>query len=88
MAKGICDLCSKPASSLILEGDLWICRYCGLPPADYEAPYFRENGGLKFNPKASKAHVRDVQDRRWHPQEKRMFYYSKEKPKTYFVPKG
>jgi hypothetical protein len=39
------------------------------------------------DPQGSTAHVRDIKDRRWHPQEKRTFYYSKELGKKYFFKK-
>lgn len=65
-----------------------MCRHClGQDPS--LIPYFKEMGAANpRDPKGSTAHVRDIEDRRWHPTEKRMFYWSKEKPKTYFFPKG
>lgn len=81
----ICDLCSKPASSLHLEGELWICKHCQIPPHDQF--YIREVGVENpLDPKGSTAHIRDIKSRRYHPQEKRMFRYAP--PKTYFFPKG
>ncbi len=84
----ICDLCGKAASSLYLEYDLWICRHC----MNYGAPAVVAMVATEYLtpgvPNASPGHLRDIEDRRWHPTEKRMFYYSKEKPKSYFFPKG
>lgn len=52
-------------------------------------PAFIERGVANpMDKKATTGHVRDIQDRRWHPTENRLFYYSKERPKTYFFKKG
>lgn len=54
-----------------------------------DVPYFKEMGTENTgDSKGSTAHVRDIKDRRWNSVEKRMFYHSKERPKTYFLPKG
>jgi hypothetical protein len=82
-----CDKCKKPSTSYrYVEGD-WLCRHC-IQQID-EGIYIKEMGVENpEDPKGSTAHVRDIKDRRWHPTEKRLFYYSKEKPKTYFFKKG
>lgn len=81
-----CDECNKPASSLRLSDKRWLCRFCLTSETSGCRPFEmgREN---PMDPKGSTAHVRDIKDRRWHPQEKRMFYRSRELGKTYFFPK-
>jgi hypothetical protein len=82
---GICVGCGHEADRDILGR----CDSCFRQGVCAYTPYFKEMGTANpLDPKGSTAHVRDIQDRRWHPTEKRMFYYSKEKPKTYFLPKG
>jgi len=83
-----CTYCLKFSSSLFLESGAWICRWC-LKKEVSNAPYFKEMGHANpHDPKGSTAHISDIRDRRWHPEEKRLFYYSKEKPKRYFFMKG
>ena len=83
-----CSVCAYPDTTLYYRVGSWYCKTC--KPSDEEtAPYFKETGRANpFDPKGSTAHIRDIKDRRWNPKEKRMFYYSKEQPKTYFFPKG
>jgi hypothetical protein len=84
---GICPRCGKPAGSLFFDDGDFACRHCvsvGNPWGCLPFEFGREN---PQDAKGSTAHVRDIKDRRWHPQEKRQFYYSKELGKTYFFPK-
>lgn len=82
-----CDKCKTEVSSKFLDGDWWVCKRCWIAPelADQCRPfeYGHEN---PRDPEGSTAHVRDIKQRRWHPEEKRMFYYTP--PKTYSFPKG
>jgi len=81
-----CSTCGDLAGTLYMDGELWLCRHCvnRLPPL---APYFKEMGTANpSDPGGSTAHVQDIRKRRWHPTEKRLFYY--EPPKAYFFPKG
>jgi hypothetical protein len=89
MAQNDCAKCAKPSTSLHYEDGSWICRHCRASP-DSSFPYFKEMGAANhMDPKGSTAHYKDIEDRRWHPEEKRLFYYSKEMPgRTYFLPKG
>lgn len=84
-----CESCGKFRASLHLDRDIWVCEDCWMEPEPMDTcrlfEYGKEN---PTDPGGSTAHVRDIKDRRWHPQEKRMFYWSKEKPKSYFFTKG
>src|ERR1017187_8776250 len=82
-----CPDCKKPSSSLFYMGDGWRCRHCLSRTDDNSCRLFEYGHENKMDAKGSTAHVRDIKDRRWHPQEKRMFYYSKELGKTYFLPR-
>lgn len=84
----MCHSCSNFSASLHYEDGKWVCGLCYRRPESgcrlFE--YGQEN---PMDPKGSTAHVRDIKDRRWHPKEKRLFYYSKEGlGKSYFFPKG
>lgn len=81
-----CDGCHKIAMSYHYVDGIWLCKHC---VRNVDAGfYFKELAGNPYAPKATSAHDRDLDDRRWHPTEKRMFYHSKELGKTYFFPKG
>lgn len=88
MAITTCQKCNVLAGTLYYESGNWYCGPCR-PYDESNVPYFKEMGTANpFDPKGSTAHVNDIKDRRWHPTEKRQFYWSKEKTKTYFFPKG
>lgn len=87
MNDGICSKCQKPSGSFFLMGDDWVCRHCVSGNHDTGCRLFEFGVENPIDAKGSTAHVRDIKDRRWHPQEKRQFYYSKELGKTYFFPK-
>jgi len=83
-----CETCNENHGTLYYEAGKWFCKYHRYSE-ESPLPYFKEMGAANpKDPKGSTAHVMDIKDRRWHPEEKRMFYYSKERPKTYFFPKG
>jgi predicted amidophosphoribosyltransferase len=84
---GFCPSCNKPSSSLIYSDGDWFCRHCVSSGDSVSCRLFEFGHENPIDAKGSTAHVRDIRDRRWHPQEKRMFYYSKELGKTYFFPK-
>ena len=85
--EGLCFSCGKAAGSLYLEDRSWVCRHCR-GREDGELAYLKVMGSENpMDPKGSTAHVKDIKDRRWHPTENRMFYHSKEKPKSYYFPK-
>lgn len=87
MNDGICPECRKPAATFQLVGDRWLCRICASGGEPLNCRLFEFGHENPIDAKGSTAHVRDIKDRRWHPQEKRQFYYSKEMGKTYFFPK-
>lgn len=87
--EGRCPRCKKYSSSFFLEWGQWVCRHCATSePLTESVPFMIAKEYLTpVVPNASPGHLRDIEDRRWHPTEKRLFYYSKEKPKTYVFPK-
>ena len=87
MNDGFCPECRKPAATLRFVGGRWSCRHCVSSDVTVGCRLFEFGKENPIDPKGSTAHVRDIRDRRWHPQEKRMFYYSRELGKTYFLPK-
>lgn len=86
--EGFCPRCLKPAISLHYDDGDWACRHCLVSPDSNNCRLFEFGHENPIDPKGSTAHLRDIKDRRWHPTEKRMFYWSKERPKTYFFKKG
>ena len=87
MSVDFCPECHKPAATFRLVDGRWVCHFC-VPRLEFIGCRLFEYGHENpSDPGGSTAHVRDIKDRRWHPQEKRTFYYSKELGKTYFLPK-
>jgi hypothetical protein len=84
---GICPRCRKAAASLYYDGGDFACRHCMGRIDPVGCCLFEFGHENPLDAKGSTAHVRDIKDRRYHPQEKRMFYYSQELGKTYFIPK-
>lgn len=84
---GLCPRCHKPSSSVYLVGNDWVCSHCVSGFHNSGCRLFEFGVENPVDAKGSTAHVRDIKDRRWHPKEKRLFYYSKELGKTYFFPK-
>ncbi len=82
-----CKRCKKYAPSLHYEQGHWVCRHCRQVGDSMSCRLFEFGHENPLDTKGSTAHVRDIKDRRYHPQEKRLFYYSKELGKTYFFPK-
>lgn len=82
-----CSSCNKPSGTLYMEGDEWVCRHCWTGEAKPQTCRLFEKGAENpYDKDGTTAHVRDIKSRRWHPTEKRMFYY---KPSaSYFFPKG
>lgn len=82
-----CDKCKKITSVRCLDGDSWVCRRCWISPEVVDTcrpfEYGQEN---PYDPEGSTAHVRDIKQRRWHPEEKRLFYYKP--PVSYSFPRG
>jgi hypothetical protein len=68
-------------------GDDWVCHICASGVESSGCRLFEFGHENPSDPRGSTAHVRDIKDRRWHPTEKRQFYYSKELGKSYFFPK-
>lgn len=86
MENGLCSSCQKPSSTFRFIGDSWVCGFCA-PSLESGCRLFEFGHENPSDAKGSTAHVRDIKDRRWHPQEKRLFYYSKELGRKYFFPK-
>ena len=84
MDQNICHRCSRFSSTLHYEDGQWVCRQCYTLPVSESCRFFEYGHVNPIDPKGSTAHVRDIKDRRWHPKEKRLFYYSKELGKKYF----
>jgi hypothetical protein len=82
--QGDCVVCGKPSDRDILGR----CDGCFRSGAFVQQAYFKESANNPYYKKMTKAHDNDIGDRRWHPTEKRMFYYSKEPTKSYFSTKG
>ena len=87
MNERFCSQCRKPAASLHYVDGVWGCRHCMAGASAVGCRLFEYGHENSIDSKGSTAHVRDIKDRRWQPQEKRMFYYSKELGKSYFFPK-
>lgn len=84
-----CDKCHSFSATRYLDGDAWVCRACWIAPERMDTCRLFERGQENpQDPEGTTAHVRDIKDRRWHPTEKRTFYWSKEKPKSYVFLKG
>jgi hypothetical protein len=81
---GSCVVCGTESDRDILGR----CDGCFRAGVSVQGAYFKASAENPYYAKMSKAHDADIGDRRWHPTEKRMFYYSKEQPKTYYFPKG
>lgn len=90
MEDNLCRKCGKWDHVLKGSGPDFelLCRDCFTFNPDRDSCRLFEYGHENpIDPKGSTAHIRDIRDRRWHPTEKRMFYYSKELGRTYFLPK-
>lgn len=87
---GKCPMCEKYTGTFHLNDEhVFVCADCMDDHGDSGCRPFEYGHENPEDPKGSTAHVRDIKDRRWHPQEKRMFYKSKEMPgRTYFFSKG
>lgn len=83
-----CQSCGRIPGSLYLVSDQWVCRHCVRGDRGLHTTMIATEYLTPSVPNASPGHLRDIEDRRWHPTEKRMFYWSKEKPKSYFFAKG
>jgi hypothetical protein len=78
-----CQSCGRFAVTLHLDEGNWVCRECyQVPPPIETCRLFEKGHANPRDPDGTTAHVRDIQARRWHPKEKRLFYYTP--PKTYF----
>lgn len=81
-----CESCEKPHGTLYLQGDAWVCKHCFGGAEPQTCRLFEKGHENPYDKDGTTAHVRDIKARRWHPTEKRMFYYKA--PKSYFFPKG
>jgi hypothetical protein len=81
-----CNQCGRFDGTLHWNNG-WVCKDCYQIPSPMNCRLFEFGHENPQDPQGSTAHVRDIKDRRWHPQEKRSFYYSRELGKTYFFPK-
>jgi hypothetical protein len=81
---GMCIGCKKQADRDILGR----CNECFKAGLEVKYGHFKEMEHVHGKVYASKAHIKDLEDRRWHPTEKRQFYRSKEPGRTHFLPKG
>ena len=85
MRNGICPKCQKPAGTLHLLGDDWLCHLCSSRYEPVGCRLFEYGVENPMDPKGSTAHVRDIKARRIDPKTKEFFYY--EGPKSYFYAK-
>lgn len=73
MSDGMCPKCEKPAMSLTLVEDVFMCSHC-LKGAPSDSPAMIQYEQITPEVKSSKSHIADIRARRLDTQTGKMYY--------------